>query len=66
MKQNKSLIILLLVAVIGIVGVTIAYFSSRATFENVFETPEYGTTYIEKFTSPDNWLPVILLKRHYK
>ena len=57
MKQNKNLIILLLVAVIGIVGVTIAYFSSRATFENVFETPEYGTTYIEKFTSPDNWLP---------
>ncbi|MBQ9318590.1 MAG: hypothetical protein IJR82_03050 [Bacilli bacterium] len=57
MKQNKNLIILLLVAVIGIVGVTIAYFSSRATFKNVFETPEYGTTYIEKFISPDNWLP---------
>ncbi|MBQ9318970.1 MAG: hypothetical protein IJR82_05000 [Bacilli bacterium] len=57
MKKNKNLVILLLVAVIGIVGVTIAYFSSRATFENEFQTSEYGATYIEKFTSPDNWLP---------
>ena len=55
--KRKNLMILLLIAVIGIVGVTIAYFSSRATFENVFETPEYGTEYIEKFTSPDNWKP---------
>ncbi|MBQ9318664.1 MAG: hypothetical protein IJR82_03450 [Bacilli bacterium] len=57
MKQKKNLMILLLIAVIGIVGVTVAYFSSTTTFENVFETPEYGTQYIEKFTSPDNWLP---------
>ena len=57
MKQKKNLMILLLIAIIGIVGVTVAYFSSRATFENVFETPEYGTEYIEKFTSPDNWKP---------
>ena len=32
MKQKKNLMILLLIAIIGIVGVTIAYFSSRATF----------------------------------
>ena len=55
--KKKNLIVLLLIAVIGIVGVTIAYFSSTTTFENVFETLEYGTEYIEKFTSPDNWKP---------
>ncbi|MBQ9318016.1 MAG: hypothetical protein IJR82_00050 [Bacilli bacterium] len=55
--KKQSILFLLLIAVIGIVGVTVAYFSSRATFENEFETPEYGTTYIEKFVSPDNWLP---------
>ncbi|MBQ9318519.1 MAG: hypothetical protein IJR82_02685, partial [Bacilli bacterium] len=57
MKQNRNLIILLLVSIIGVVGVTIAYFSSTTTFDNVFQTSEYGTTYIEKFVSPDNWLP---------
>ena len=57
MKQRKSVIALLLVAIIGVVGLTVAYFSSTTTFENEFQTSEYGTTYIEKFTSPDNWLP---------
>ena len=57
MKQKKNLMILLLIAIIGVVGLTVAYFSSTTTFENVFETPEYGTEYIEKFTSPDNWKP---------
>ncbi|MBQ9318216.1 MAG: hypothetical protein IJR82_01100, partial [Bacilli bacterium] len=56
-KRNKFLIALLLVLCVGLVGVTIAYFSSTTTFENEFQTSEYGTTYIEKFTSPDNWLP---------
>ena len=57
MRNNKSIIVLLLVAIIGVVGLTVAYFSSTTTFENEFQTSEYGTTYIEKFTSPDNWLP---------
>ncbi|MBQ9319041.1 MAG: hypothetical protein IJR82_05360, partial [Bacilli bacterium] len=56
-KKNKSLIALLLILTIGVVGLTVAYFSSTTTFENVFVTPEYGTEYIEKFTSPDNWKP---------
>ena len=55
--KKKNLIVLLLIALIGIVGVTIAYFSSTTTFENEFQTKEYGTTYTESFVSPDNWLP---------
>ena len=57
MKNNKSLIALLLVAIIGIVGLTFAYFANSTEVENIFTTKEYGTTYTEQFVSPDNWLP---------
>ena len=57
MKKSKSLIALLLIAIIGVVGLTIAYFFNSTTIENNFITKEYGSTYIEEFVSPDNWLP---------
>ena len=57
MKQRKSVIALLLVAIIGIVGLTFAYFANSTEVENIFTTKEYGTTYTEQFVSPDNWLP---------
>ena len=56
-KRNKSLIALLLVLCVGLVGLTIAYFSNSDTIENQFITKEYGSTYTEEFVSPDNWLP---------
>ena len=49
--------LLLLLSIGAIIGITVAYFSSTTTFENEFKTLKYGTTYIEKFTSPNNWLP---------
>ena len=57
MKNNKTLIALLLVAIIGVVGLTFAYFSNQTTIENEFTTKEYGTSYEEEFVSPANWLP---------
>ena len=57
MKNNKSIIALLLVAIVGVVGLTLAYFSNQATIDNEFKSKEYGTTYTEVFESPDNWLP---------
>ena len=57
MKNRKSLIALLLVAIVGIVGLTIAYFANSTSVDNTFITKEYGTTYEETFVSPDNWLP---------
>ena len=57
MKNKKSIIALLIVAIIGIVGLTLAYFSNSDTIENQFITKEYGSTYTEEFVSPDNWLP---------
>ena len=57
MKNKKSIIALLIVAIIGIVGLTVAYFSNTDTIENEFNTKEYANTYTEEFVSPDNWLP---------
>ena len=56
-KNKKPLVALLLVAVLGVVGVTIAYFSSTDTFANVFGTKAYGVEVVETFESPDDWTP---------
>ncbi len=56
-KNKKSLVALLLVAVIGVVGVTFAYFTSSDTFTNVFGTKPYKMEVVETFKSPDNWTP---------
>ena len=57
MRKNKSLIVILLIVVIGIVGLTLAYFTNTANVSNEFKSKEYGTTVTEEFTSPENWLP---------
>ena len=57
MKEKKTIIILILVLTIGIVGLTIAYFSNSSTITNEFSTNPYGTTVTEEFVSPTNWLP---------
>lgn len=57
MKNRKSVIALLLVAIVGIVGLTLAYFTNTSTIENVFKTNKYGTSVDEQFVSPDNWTP---------
>ena len=57
MNSKKSIIALLLVAIIGVVGLTIAYFTNTTTIENEFSTNPYGTTVTEEFVSPTNWLP---------
>ncbi len=57
-KNKKSLIFLVLLFVIGItVGGTIAYFSSRDTFSNEFNTGTYVIQSQERFESPDDWTP---------
>lgn len=56
-KNNKPLFALLLLAIVGVVGVTIAYFTSTTSFENVFKTSPYSTEVTEEFISPTNWIP---------
>ena len=56
-KNKKSLFALLLVAILGIVGGTIAYFTSTDTFANVFGTKPYSMEVTETFESPNDWTP---------
>ena len=58
MTNNRSLIgIIVLLLVLGVVGFTLAYFTSQNTYSNVFRTKPYSTEFTENFTSPDNWVP---------
>ena len=60
MNNKKITYLFILIAtmtLLGIVGFTIAYFTSSVDFENEFTTGKYETTATETFTSPDNWMP---------
>lgn len=56
-KNKKPLIALALIAMIGVVGGTFAYFTSSASFENIFKTSPYSTEFEEEFESPTSWTP---------
>lgn len=56
-KQRTAIIALVALAIVGVVGGTIAYFTSETTFRNEFHTKPYITELTEEFESPENWLP---------
>ena len=61
MKKNKNkkmpIIAITALAIIGIVGGTIAYFTSESVFPNVFKTKKIEAEFTEEFTSPDPTVP---------
>ena len=57
MENKKSLIAIVLVALVGIIGATFAYFTSTSRLTNTFQTGTYSTSVKETFISPDNWTP---------
>ena len=57
MKNKKSLVALLFVALIGLIGTSFAYFTSTDTFGNIFKNKVYKMEVEEVFESPDNWIP---------
>lgn len=64
MKTNKKpLIALAVLAMVGIVAGTIAYFTSTAEFPNVFRTKTYNTELTEEFKSPEDWTPGTTTKK---
>jgi len=56
-RNNKPLLALALLAIVGIVGGTFAYFTSQAIFPNVFKTKPYSTELTEEFDAPEDWKP---------
>ena len=58
MKNKKMpLIALAVLAIVGIVGGTIAYFSNQVVFPNIFHTKTYNAELTEQFKSPEDWTP---------
>ena len=57
MDNKKSLIALALVALVGIVGGTFAYFTSTSKLTDTITTGTYSTSVKEEFVSPSNWTP---------
>ena len=57
MKNKKPVIALAALVAVGLVGATIAYFTSEVTLDNVFTTATYKTKTTETFSSPSDWLP---------
>jgi len=57
MKNKKSIVFICLLLIVILVGITYAYFSNSASFDNIFKASEYKTTIIENFESPTNWKP---------
>ncbi len=51
------IVIALLIAVIGIVGGTLAYFQNTTTVNNTFRAQPYSTEITDTFTSPETWIP---------
>ena len=60
MNNKKITLMFVLIAafiLLGIIGFTLAYFTSSVDFENEFNTGVFQTTATEVFESPQNWLP---------
>ena len=56
-KITMTFILIATLSLLGIIGFTIAYFTSSTDFENEFQTGLYQTTATEVFESPSNWMP---------
>ena len=57
MKNKKILVALLALVLVGLIGTTVAYYTTTATFNNDFTTGTYSTSIVEEFESPNNWTP---------
>lgn len=56
-KRTKSILIILALALVAIVGATIAYYTSKNDFKNEFHVSEPGVAVVEKFNPSDQWVP---------
>ena len=56
-KQKTAIVALVALAIVGVIGGTIAYFTSQTTFRNEFHTKPYITEFTEEFEAPSEWLP---------
>ena len=56
-RKKRNLFAVALLIVLGLVGLTFAYFSTTSTFKNLFKVEPFNTTVYEVFESPESWTP---------
>ena len=56
-KNKKALIALGIMALVGGIGGTLAYFTNSTTLANIFTSKPYSVVITENFVSPDDWKP---------
>lgn len=57
-KMNKKpLIAIVLIAIVGVIGGTLAVFTSQTSLSNMFSVGKYSTETEETFTPPTDWKP---------
>ena len=57
MGRKEILVVVALVLLAGVVGTTLAYFTSSTKLDSDFTTGNYSTSITDEFVSPDNWTP---------
>ena len=55
--QKKSLLAIAALAVVALIGTTIAINNDWTVFDNEFELGDATTEFVESFVSPSNWTP---------
>lgn len=56
-KKSKNILLLFALALLALIGATIAYYTSQQTFDNELSVKEPGVAVIEKFNPADHWVP---------
>lgn len=56
-KKTKHIIIILALALLAVIGMTIAYYTSRNDFKNEFSVAKPGVAVVEEFNPADDWVP---------
>ena len=56
-RQRTVIVAIVALMIVGVIGTTIAYFTSETVFRNQFKTPAHESEFTEEFSSPENWLP---------
>lgn len=65
-KSRKKQIVFTIVAILTVLGGTLAYFTTSDSIFNFFKTSKYEAKIVENFESPDNWKPNTTTKKDIK
>ncbi len=57
LKEKKSIVALLALVLVGAIGGVFAFYTSTASFDNIFKSKPFSAKFEEVFESPESWIP---------